>query len=411
MSSQRQEHVVERRAPEHQIAHRDSRVVEAPHCFDEARRAAGDRERDAACARLDLRRSVADAGEERQCAVERVLVGERDVEHVTAEPILELHGRPLGDDRAVVDHDHSVRELVRLLQVLRGQQHARPLADELAEERPQLDPVGGVETGGRLVEQEHAGMRDEPCTEIDPTTHTAGVRLERSVGVLDEGHALEHLGGPFGSELLAEPGEAADHLEVLATGEGLVDGRVLTREPDDARGPPSAARPHRSRRRGRRLHPAPAAWRESGRAWSCPRRSGRATRRPGLRELPSRHRRAPSSCRTSAPHLRLRQSGSRQVLQWARVPAPEREVERWNSPPKVGNATRDPARIFVVGPPGTMAVPRQPTRTGAALTRGCVASISMVEVGEASRRRRNVAKEPATKIIANTDHDSMALAA
>src|SRR4029079_11544504 len=36
-------------------------------------------------------------------------------------------------------------------------------------------------------------------------------------------------------------------------------------------------------------------------------------------------------------------------------------------------------------------------RTSRTLTRGCVASIPCVESGEASRRRRNVEKEPATK--------------
>src|ERR1019366_4207896 len=36
------------------------------------------------------------------------------------------------------------------------------------------------------------------------------------------------------------------------------------------------------------------------------------------------------------------------------------------------------------------------TRTTRHLTRGCVASISWIEAGEASRRRRNVEKEPAT---------------
>jgi hypothetical protein len=42
------------------------------------------------------------------------------------------------------------------------------------------------------------------------------------------------------------------------------------------------------------------------------------------------------------------------------------------------------------------------------LTRGCVASISKVEVGEASRRPRIVVKEPGTLIHAN---DNLALAA
>src|SRR3954452_19162770 len=45
------------------------------------------------------------------------------------------------------------------------------------------------------------------------------------------------------------------------------------------------------------------------------------------------------------------------------------------------------------------------------LTWGCVASISTVEVGEASRRRRNVVKEPATCRNANTNEGNLALAA
>jgi hypothetical protein len=47
-------------------------------------------------------------------------------------------------------------------------------------------------------------------------------------------------------------------------------------------------------------------------------------------------------------------------------------------------------------------------RTGAALTWGCVASISRIEVGEASRRPRNVVKEPGPLIHAD---DNVALAA
>src|SRR3954447_544270 len=45
------------------------------------------------------------------------------------------------------------------------------------------------------------------------------------------------------------------------------------------------------------------------------------------------------------------------------------------------------------------------------LTWGCVASISTVEVGEASRRRRNVVKKSATCRNANTNEGNLALAA
>jgi hypothetical protein len=47
-------------------------------------------------------------------------------------------------------------------------------------------------------------------------------------------------------------------------------------------------------------------------------------------------------------------------------------------------------------------------RIGAALTRGCVASISRIEAGEASRRRQIVVKELAPETLAE---DNLALAA
>ena len=56
--------------------------------------------------------------------------------------------RPCVDDRDVVG------QLVGLLQVLRGQQQRRALADQLADDLPHAEPAARVEAGGRLVEEQ-----------------------------------------------------------------------------------------------------------------------------------------------------------------------------------------------------------------------------------------------------------------
>ena len=196
-----------------------------------------------------------------------------------------------GDDRAVVD-DHDVgRELVGLLEVLRGEEDGGALVHQVAEVGPEVEPVGGVEPGRRLVEQEHPRPGDETGAEVDAAAHAARVRLQLAVGRVGERHPFEHLGRALGGEPLRQAREPPDHLEVLAPGQRLVDRRVLAGETDapahrgrllddveagDARG---AARRVRSGSRG------------CGRGWSCRRRSVRAAR--------PRHPRAPTR---STPH-------------------------------------------------------------------------------------------------------------
>ena len=62
----------------------------------------------------------------------------------------------VGDHPAGVDDGDLVGERVGLLEVLRGQQHRRAVADDPAYDVPHLLALGRVEAGRRLVEEDHA---------------------------------------------------------------------------------------------------------------------------------------------------------------------------------------------------------------------------------------------------------------
>ena len=121
-------------------------------------------------------------------------VGDVELDDVAADPVLQLVRRARRDDEALVDDDDLVGELVGLLEVLRREQQRRPLADELADDGPHAEPAAWVESGRRLVEEQHLRTADETAGEVEATLHAAGVGLGLPVGGVDEVEALEQLG-------------------------------------------------------------------------------------------------------------------------------------------------------------------------------------------------------------------------
>ena len=148
--------------------------------------------------------------------------------------VLQLQRRALGDDRAAVDHDDVVGELVGLLEVLRRQQQGGPVGDELAQHLPQLHPRARVEARGRLVEEQHRRRRDQAHREVEPSPHAAGVGLGGAVAGVGEREALEQLVARAPDVGRVEAVELADQAEVLPTGQQLVDGRGLPGQPHAA---------------------------------------------------------------------------------------------------------------------------------------------------------------------------------
>ena len=137
----------------------------------------------------------------------------------------------------MVDHDDAVGEGVGFFQVLRGQEQGRTVADQLADDVPHAHPAGRVEPGGRFVEEQHRRAGDDTGGEIEPAAHAAGVGLRDAVGRVGEAEAFEQLDGPRLGRRAPQPAQLADHHEVLAPGERLVEGGILGRDPDVARRP------------------------------------------------------------------------------------------------------------------------------------------------------------------------------
>jgi hypothetical protein len=74
-----------------------------------------------------------------------------ELQDLAADLVLELVRRSFRDHGPQVDHRDAVREVVGLLQVLRGEQDRLPLLHELADHGPQVHPAARVEPRRRLV--------------------------------------------------------------------------------------------------------------------------------------------------------------------------------------------------------------------------------------------------------------------
>ena len=222
------------------------------------------------------------------------------VQRARADRCLELAGRALGDHLAVVDHGDPVGELVGLVEVLRAEQDRGALADERADDVPDLVARARVEPGGRLVEEHQLRRDDEARGDVEPPPHAAGVVLDQPAGRLGEAECLEQLGRARLGVGALQPQQAAEQDQVLAPGEVLVDRGELAGQADRGRAPRRPRRRCRARARAPSRRRGAAASRASGSWSSCRRRSGRARRtrsrcaRRGRRRRPPGCRRTPS---------------------------------------------------------------------------------------------------------------------
>ncbi len=145
---------------------------------------------------------------------------------------LELVGRALGDDAAVVEHRDPVGELVRLVEVLGGEQHGGAVRDEAAHDVPHGVAAARVEAGGGLVEEDDARRGDQGHRQVEPALHPARVGGERLARGLGQVELLEQLGDPRLGALRTEVAQPRHQQEVLLAGEQAVDRRELAGEAD-----------------------------------------------------------------------------------------------------------------------------------------------------------------------------------
>ena len=92
----------------------------------------------------------------------------------------ELLGRALGEDPAALDDRDAVGELLRLVEVVRGQQHGLAEVLERADRLPRGATRGRVEAGRRLVEEDQLGVADQREREVEAAALAAGERGARA---------------------------------------------------------------------------------------------------------------------------------------------------------------------------------------------------------------------------------------
>jgi hypothetical protein len=145
---------------------------------------------------------------------------------------LQLGRGAFGDLLPAVDHRDQVGQAVGLLEVLGREQHRRAVGHELLDHHPEVVAAGRVESGGRLVEEEHRRAVHEGGAEVEPSPHAPGVGAGRTIGRVGQPELLEELVGPGHVDRLREMGQLTDQPQVLLAGQVLVDRRVLAGQPD-----------------------------------------------------------------------------------------------------------------------------------------------------------------------------------
>ena len=206
-------------------------------------------------------------------------VGELQPHDLAPQARLELVGAALGDDPAVVEQRDPVRQLVRLGQVLGGEQDRDALVGQLPDRPPELLPAARVEPGGRLVEEEQRGPRDHADREVEAPAHAARVGLHPPVAGVLEAELGQQRGAAVGRLARRQVQQPGHHPQVLVAGQDVVDGGVLAGQADRAADRRPGRRAGRGRPPRRCPRPGGSGWRGCGPGWSCRPRSGRAGRR------------------------------------------------------------------------------------------------------------------------------------
>ena len=206
------------------------RLVEHAHDLGELRLASGQLHGDGAAA------VACQVAEARELLGERVAgarVGGHDFDGRAADLLLQLRGRALGDDLAVVDDPHAVGQRVGLLEVLRGQEHGHALVvGEPRDLLPQRAAALQVQARRRLVEEQDARAVHERQREVQAALHAARVAADAAVGGFGQADALEQLLRAARAVGLRHSLQRRLQHQVLATGEDRVERGLLQRGAD-----------------------------------------------------------------------------------------------------------------------------------------------------------------------------------
>jgi hypothetical protein len=174
-------------------------------------------------------RPVAEPGQQ---LLEPDRAGRHQVDPLLADPGLQLGGAALRDDPAAVQDGDPTGQPVDLLQVLGGQEHRGAGRGQLGDQLPGLLPAAWVQTGGRLIQEDHLGFADQPGRHVELAAHPAGVAGHRPPAGLGQLEPVEQLLGPASGVHPVQSDQPADHHQVLPAGLAVVHGGVLAGQAD-----------------------------------------------------------------------------------------------------------------------------------------------------------------------------------
>ena len=219
---------------------------------------------------------------------------------------------PAGDDPAVGQDQDAVGELLRLVEVVGGEQDRRALeVREPVHEVVELAPRVRVEAGGRLVEEQQLRPPDDPDRHVEAPALPAGERDDLLVGELGQADHLEqrvdrdgplHLGRRVGRVVAAELASRRRGVHLGWSRQDCSTTPVRARQSSPARaGSSPSTRPRPPTASG-----SPRGSRSSS---SSRRRWGRAGRSPRRAAPRTRRRRARRGCRSACAGRARRSRG------------------------------------------------------------------------------------------------------
>jgi hypothetical protein len=145
---------------------------------------------------------------------------------------LQLIGCALGDLAAPVDHRDPPGELIRLVEVLGGEQDRAALSDQAADRVPHLPAGARVKSRGRLVQKDQWRPGDQARREVQTAAHPAGELRDRLVRRFLQVELREQPlsgGARVGRPQALQP---AEHPQVLGGRQILINRRVLAGDAD-----------------------------------------------------------------------------------------------------------------------------------------------------------------------------------
>ena len=74
-----------------------------------------------------------------------------------------------------MQYPYAVGQMLRLVQILRGEQDGRSGGSQFPDCMPHLVARLGVQAGGRLVQENHLRIPDQAHRDIKPAPHSTGI--------------------------------------------------------------------------------------------------------------------------------------------------------------------------------------------------------------------------------------------